>query len=302
MRRRSGAIIAEDEIDFIKQAKIQLEEAEREHRENKMRAEMAKRREQHQLLMKEEERSQERKREAAREEAEYEKGVKEEFLTVASVLTNHHQGNHCEDQMDTDCMETDSRSCVEKLAMKILIIGESSVGKSSLVHQYLHGNFNSNMQSTTGVNFASKEELMESTQCKFSIWDLSGDEKHHDMRKSYYRGVAGVLLVYDVTSSLTFERISSWVCELRMSYPEGKIPTILLCGNKTDLIAERVISTEMGQQMALKEGVGYIETSATSSSSVSECISRLYSGIKVQYLQSLRQKTENSSTSTVNSL
>lgn len=144
---------------------------------------------------------------------------------------------------------------------KYIIVGESSVGKSCLLLQFLDNRFKDSHDLTIGVDFGSKTiRLDDGTNVKVQIWDTAGQESFRSITKSYYRGSICALLVYDITRRSTFENLSRWLEDLReVAYNKM---VVLLVGNKADLAGSREVSTEEGTEFAKKHNLIFYETSA----------------------------------------
>ncbi|KAI3918343.1 hypothetical protein MKX01_041663 [Papaver californicum] len=143
---------------------------------------------------------------------------------------------------------------------KIVLIGDSGVGKSNLLSRFTRNEFCLESKSTIGVEFATRTLQVEGKTIKAQIWDTAGQERYRAITSAYYRGALGALLVYDVTKPTTFENVSRWLKELR-DHADSNI-VIMLIGNKTDLKHLRAVATEDAQSFAEKEGLSFIETSA----------------------------------------
>ncbi|XP_078170185.1 ras-related protein RABA2a-like [Carex rostrata] len=149
---------------------------------------------------------------------------------------------------------------------KVVLIGDSGVGKSNLLSRFTRNIFTLDSKSTIGVEFASKSVQIEGKNIKAQIWDTAGQERYRAITSAYYRGALGAVLVYDVTKSSTFENAKRWLTELR-NHADSNI-VVMLIGNKTDLKHLRVVSTEDGAAMAESEGLSFLETSALDSTNV----------------------------------
>lgn len=148
-------------------------------------------------------------------------------------------------------------------SFKTLVVGDGSVGKTSLVRRFATGQFNADYIQTIGVNLLSKIIEVNSKKIKLHLWDTGGQEKFRNLMPKYYEGGHCGLVVYDVTKHLTLKKCIWWVGEI-IKYC-GKIPLILV-GNKTDL--ERQVSTEEGLSVANSIGLPFIETSAKEETNV----------------------------------
>jgi Ras-related protein Rab-11A len=151
---------------------------------------------------------------------------------------------------------------------KVVLIGDSGVGKSNLLSRFSRNEFCLESKSTIGVEFATRTLHVESKIIKAQIWDTAGQERYRAITSAYYRGALGAVLVYDVTKPTTFENISRWLKELR-DHADANI-RIMLVGNKTDLKHLRAVTTDDAQNYAEAEGLSYIETSALEAMNVEE--------------------------------
>ncbi|KAI3803902.1 hypothetical protein L1987_32066 [Smallanthus sonchifolius] len=149
---------------------------------------------------------------------------------------------------------------------KVVLIGDSGVGKSNLLSRFTRNEFCLESKSTIGVEFATRTLQVEGRTIKAQIWDTAGQERYRAITSAYYRGALGALLVYDVTKPTTFENISRWLKELR-DHADANI-VIMLIGNKTDLKHLRAVAVEDAQSFAEKEGLSFIETSALEATNV----------------------------------
>lgn len=153
---------------------------------------------------------------------------------------------------------------------KIVIIGESGVGKSAIINQYTKNFFSDTYVSTIGVDFQFKEVEHEGKKIKLQIWDTAGQERFRTITNSYYRHSNGILLVYDVTNMETFANVEKWINEIYKFVPQD-IP-ILLIGNKIDLESIRVISTNEGLLLSKKYNCEFVEVSAKEYSSIDKAM------------------------------
>ncbi|CAI9101527.1 OLC1v1038868C1 [Oldenlandia corymbosa var. corymbosa] len=149
---------------------------------------------------------------------------------------------------------------------KVVLIGDSGVGKSNLLSRFTRNEFCLESKSTIGVEFATRTLQVEGRTIKAQIWDTAGQERYRAITSAYYRGALGALLVYDVTKPTTFDNVSRWLKELR-DHADSNI-VIMLIGNKTDLKHLRAVATEDAQSFAEKEGLSFIETSALEATNV----------------------------------
>nr|ACO11580.1 Ras-related protein Rab-18 [Caligus rogercresseyi] len=146
-------------------------------------------------------------------------------------------------------------------SLKLLIIGESGVGKSSLLLRFTEDAFDPEHSATIGVDFKVKTITVQGNRVKLAIWDTAGQERFRTLTPSYYRGGQGAILVYDVTSRESFSNVENWLNELD-TYTTNHDIVKMLVGNKCDLEDKRVVSKEEGQKCARKHRMMFIEASA----------------------------------------
>jgi len=147
--------------------------------------------------------------------------------------------------------------------LKLLIIGESGVGKSSLLLRFTDDAFDPEQAATIGVDFKVKTVKVNGDKVKLAIWDTAGQERFRTLTPSYYRGGQGVIVVYDVTNRESFTKIENWLTELE-TYSTNQDLVKMLVGNKCDLEShgERAVSKEEGLKTARKHQMMFIEASA----------------------------------------
>ena len=143
---------------------------------------------------------------------------------------------------------------------KLIIIGDSNVGKTNIMSQYIKKEFNINSKSTVGVEFGNKIIKLDNKTIKAQIWDTAGQERYKSITSAYYKGAKGAFIVYDITSKITFNSVDKWIQDLNL-YGDKNI-IILLIGNKSDLEDKREVKREDGEEKAKSFGLGFIETSA----------------------------------------
>jgi len=152
------------------------------------------------------------------------------------------------------------------MIFKIVIVGDSSVGKTNILTKYLRDEFDENSKATVGVEFGTKNFDIEGNIVKAQIWDTAGQERYRSITNAYYKGSKGCLLVYDITRKGTFESIDRWVSDLKASSENNM--SIILLGNKSDLENERQISTEEGEEKAKFYKMAFMETSALNGNNI----------------------------------
>ena len=144
-------------------------------------------------------------------------------------------------------------------SFKLLIIGESGVGKTSILLRFTDDYFSDKFMSTIGVDFKVKELEVDGKHVKLQIWDSAGQERFRNITMSYYRNSSGIIIVYDVTNHTSFDHVNNWIEEVRKYVPGSPL---MLVGNKADLEDERKVQFEEGQELAEKHNLIFLETSA----------------------------------------
>ena len=169
----------------------------------------------------------------------------------------------------------------EEIKIKIMLLGESQIGKTSLIQRYVKNNFNLSYITTVGIDFQLKQIKMNNKSIKLQIWDTAGQERFKNITKSYFHSSDGFIVGYDITSRLSFTNVSTWLKEINDNAPE-EIQKILI-GNKCDL-NEREVTTEEGQKLAEENGMKFFETSAKNDINVKETFESITKDIlDVQY-------------------
>ncbi|NWS68539.1 RAB17 protein, partial [Crotophaga sulcirostris] len=167
---------------------------------------------------------------------------------------------------------------------KVVMLGSTSVGKSSLAYRYVKNDFKESLP-TVGCSFFTQTLNLEAATIKFEIWDTAGQEKYHSVCHLYYRGANAALLVYDIANKETLNRAKLWLRDLEKEFLPDEI-VIGLVGNKTDLAAEREVATEEGEEFARTKGLLFMETSAKSNHQVND----IFMAIAQELLRRERQK------------
>ncbi|KAL7593432.1 uncharacterized protein LOC111904250 [Lactuca sativa] len=161
---------------------------------------------------------------------------------------------------------------------KLILIGDSHVGKSNLLSRFCDNKFTLEFNSTIGVEFATKTLHIDGKHIMVQIWDTSGHKKVRAITDAYYRGATGALLVYDVTKHITFVNIQRWLADLRNHADPNMV--LMLIGNKSDVRHSVTVLTEVGKSFAEKESLYFIETSALRDTNVekafTEIVDRMY--------------------------
>mmetsp|Transcript_13412 Transcript_13412/g.22285 ORF Transcript_13412/g.22285 Transcript_13412/m.22285 type:complete len:217 (-) Transcript_13412:406-1056(-) len=151
---------------------------------------------------------------------------------------------------------------------KLVLIGDSGVGKSCLLLRFADDAFTESYISTIGVDFRFRTVKVNNKTVKLQIWDTAGQERFRTITSAYYRGADGIIMVYDVTSTDSFDHVNDWLKEVNRYASEGTAK--LLVGNKSDRVADRVVEAEKAKEYADEIGVAFLETSAKSAKNVEE--------------------------------
>jgi len=159
--------------------------------------------------------------------------------------------------------------------MNYILVGDTAVGKSCLLLNFLDKTFKEEHMVTVGVDFGSKIVDHCGTRYKLLMWDTAGQETFNSVARSYYKNAVGVLLVYDVSNKKSYENIEKWLQEIE-EFSNGQV-SVIVVGNKTDLEEKRKISYETAEKMAKGRGMEYIETSAKQSKNIDEAFLKLTS-------------------------
>lgn len=154
--------------------------------------------------------------------------------------------------------------------IKVPLVGDGAVGKTSFAYRFVNSTFTQQYRMTIGVDFQIKSIILpDGTQVKIQLWDTGGQQRFTSIRSMYYKGASGFLIMYDVTNRSSFQNLSKWVEEVKK---HADTDNILIIGNKIDLVDQRLISYEAGNQFARKIGAAYAETSAKTGEGVNEAM------------------------------
>jgi len=167
----------------------------------------------------------------------------------------------------------------KKVLVKIIIIGESGVGKTALLHQYVTGNFIQEHKSTIGADFHTSELNIEQKTITLQIWDTAGQERFQSLGNAFYRGADACILVYDITDQKSFTQIDDWKSKFinQAGIDNQKEYPFLLLGNKSDLNQQRAISQQQGQSYANENSMSFYETSAMNGQNIEEAVKKIAS-------------------------
>lgn len=142
---------------------------------------------------------------------------------------------------------------------KLIIIGDTNVGKTCILKKYVNDQFDENNSSTIGVEFLLKDVVIDSTLIKLQIWDTAGQEIFRSVTQTYYRSANGAIVVFDITNEDSFNHLSEWIKDF---IDNTGVNNIIIVGNKSDLNNERKVQNEAGKDYAKTQDLQYFETSA----------------------------------------
>jgi len=152
---------------------------------------------------------------------------------------------------------------------KIVLLGDTGVGKTSIALRFTQDTFQVRTNPTIGASFLMKNMVFDDKKIKLQIWDTAGQERFRSLAPMYYRGASAALLVYDITSLVSFNKVKEWINELRLNVPEDIIMVVV--GNKVDRAAKhRQVKFEVGYDYARSVGASFTETSAKTKEGIEE--------------------------------
>ena len=164
---------------------------------------------------------------------------------------------------------------------KIVLVGDSGVGKTNIMLRYLNKEFNINTKATVGVEFGSKNIIIDKKVIKGQIWDTAGQERYRAITSSYYKGAHGAFVVYDITLKESFEAVDKWINDLRSNTDERL--EIILIGNKSDLEEKRQVTKEEGEEKAKEKEVAFMETSALNCDNIEKAFNEILNKVYLAY-------------------
>ena len=179
----------------------------------------------------------------------------------------------------------------EDYKVKLIIVGDSGVGKTNLITRFASDKFEKNSKATIGVEFIYKTLKINKDIFKIEIWDTAGEERYKSITSAYYKGAKGAIIVYDITSEQSFNNIETWIHEVK-----GKSSNnlqILIIGNKSDLYKDRKISLEKGIEKAQSLNLHLLETSALDKTNVTEAFYCLFKEIYLDIKNKSRSNANN---------
>jgi len=187
--------------------------------------------------------------------------------------------------------------------IKVIMIGDSGAGKSSLLLKYCNDNFSEVLLSTIGVDFKNKFINHKNKLIKLQVWDTAGQERFKTITKTFYRNSHGVIIVYDVTNQNSFDNVEQWMQEIATSCSENEKQSVekiivgkIIVGNKIDKISSRCVSFETGKNLAKKYNCKFLETSAKTGENV---INLFESIVEICYDNCLEYQNKKTASNTV---
>ena len=159
------------------------------------------------------------------------------------------------------------------MIFKIILIGDSGVGKTNILSRYVNNTFSETTKSTVGVELGCKIEEINNTKIKIQIWDTAGQERYKSITKTYYKGSKGALIIYDISRKESFTNVDKWIGDLK-EYGDENV-CILLIGNKSDLDNIREVSIDEVTKKAEQYNIGFCETSAKNAKNIDYAFQKL---------------------------
>jgi len=169
--------------------------------------------------------------------------------------------------------------------IKLLLIGDSGVGKSCLLLRFCDDAYTPSFITTIGIDFKIRTIELDGKRIKLQIWDTAGQERFRTITTAYYRGAMGILLVYDVTDEKSFENIRNWHSNIDQHASEGV--NKILIGNKSDSVDKKIIQENQGRELAAELGISFMETSAKANTNVEEAFFSLARDIKTRLIDNM---------------
>jgi len=173
--------------------------------------------------------------------------------------------------------------------LKLVVIGDANVGKSSLVLRCVSSTYHDGYRSTIGLDYKIKRLVVDGKHIKICIWDTAGQERFKAVTSSYYRDADGIIVVYDITNQTSFSHVKSWMQEIEKRAKSNV--NVLLVGNKNDRLEEREVFFECGKSYAEERGIPFLETSAKNAMNVELAIYTMAKDIKTRLLKENSEKS-----------
>jgi len=190
-----------------------------------------------------------------------------------------------------------SKNAAYDFLIKLLLIGDSGVGKSCLLLRFSDDSFTPSFITTIGIDFKIRTIDLEGKKIKLQIWDTAGQERFRTITTAYYRGAMGILLVYDVTDEKSFANMGNWIRNIEQHASENV--NKILIGNKCDLVDKRVVDSVRGKALADEYRIKFLETSAKNSINVDEAFISLARDIKKRLIDTQESAPQENSSLTL---
>ncbi len=184
-----------------------------------------------------------------------------------------------------------------EIKYKILFLGETQVGKTSLIIKYTEGTFQQGGITTLGVDLKYKYLEKDNKNLRLDLWDTAGQERFQNITKSFYNGANGMIFIFDLTSSESFDKLKFWIEDSKDKITDNNIE-LLMVGNKSDLIDERVVTKEKIQKLSEQYNIPYFETSAKTGEGIEEMFNTLIN--KLLLRKEIRQNNDDDETKNYN--
>ena len=181
---------------------------------------------------------------------------------------------------------------IEESVYKVLLLGDTDVGKTCFLIKYTDNIFHENHIATIGLDYRVKKIILKNgKEISLQIWDTAGQDRFRAITKNYYKGAHGIVLIYDITNNQTFENVSKWVNQIHEEVSLNVV--IFLAGNKIDLEKKREISYEIGEKLAKELGCTFFEASAKTGVNIDEIFNELAESLDTIYGKNIVKQTEN---------
>ena len=174
--------------------------------------------------------------------------------------------------------------------MKLILVGDSGVGKTNILSKYLKNNFDPDSKATVGVEFGTKNIEIDNKKIKVQIWDTAGQERYKSITSTYYKGAKGAFIVYDITRKSTFDNIDKWIGDLKNNGDENMI--VYLVGNKSDLNDMREVRKDEAMTKSEKYNIAFSETSALYGDNIHKIFQDLMEKVYINFYRNVNTNRE----------
>ena len=175
--------------------------------------------------------------------------------------------------------------------MKLILVGDSGVGKTNILSKYLKNDFDPDSKATVGVEFGTKNIEIDNKRIKVQIWDTAGQERYKSITSTYYKGAKGAFIVYDITRKSTFDNIDKWIGDLKNNGDENMI--VYLVGNKSDLNDMREVRKDEAMTKSEKFNIAFSETSAIYGDNIHKIFQDLMEKVYINFYRNVNTNREN---------